>query len=90
MVLDRARLMDPQYKSDENRDVTYALTQVALAGAFAITYLTTAGEPVTTFSGMFVDDVQLALPCGSISPTPTPAPRGTAAPRPRPTPRPRP
>ena len=39
------------------------------------------------FTGMFVDDVQLTLPCGSISPTP--APRTTVA-RPRPTPRQRP
>jgi hypothetical protein len=35
-------------------------------------------------TGMFVDDVQLTLPCGSISPTP--APRATPVPRPRPTP----
>src|SRR6476619_8414050 len=39
-------------------------------------------------TGMFVDDVQLTLPCGSISPTP--APRPTPVPRPRQTPRPRP
>ena len=39
-------------------------------------------------TGMFVDDVQLALPCGSI--TPTPGPRATPVPRPRATPRPRP
>jgi hypothetical protein len=38
-------------------------------------------------TGMFVDDVQLTLPCGSISPTPAPRPART--PRPRPTPRPR-
>jgi N-acetylneuraminic acid mutarotase len=41
-------------------------------------------------TGMFVDDVQLMLPCGSISPTPTPAPRATPVPGSRPTPRPRP
>src|SRR5262249_48067450 len=41
-------------------------------------------------TGMFVDDVQLTLPCGSISPTPTPAPRATPVPRSRPTPMPRP
>jgi hypothetical protein len=34
-------------------------------------------------TGMFVDDVRLTLPCGSISP----APRPTGTPRPRPTPR---
>src|SRR6478735_5229111 len=32
-------------------------------------------------TGMFVDDVQLTLPCGSISPTPPP--RATPIPRPR-------
>ncbi|HET9403389.1 MAG TPA: NADH:ubiquinone oxidoreductase subunit N, partial [Burkholderiales bacterium] len=44
------------FVSDDNRVVTYALTQAALAGAFAITLLTAVAEPVTTFSGMFVDD----------------------------------
>jgi hypothetical protein len=39
-------------------------------------------------TGMFVDDVQLTLPCGSISPTP--APRATPMSRPRPTSPPRP
>jgi hypothetical protein len=39
-------------------------------------------------TGIFVDDVQLTLPCGSASPTP--APRATPVPRPRPTPRPHP
>jgi hypothetical protein len=39
-------------------------------------------------TGMFVDDVQLTLPCDSISPTP--APRASPAPRSRPTPPPRP
>jgi NADH-quinone oxidoreductase subunit N len=45
------------FMSDDNRVVTYALTQAALAGAFAITLLTAVAEPVTTFSGMFVDDL---------------------------------
>jgi hypothetical protein len=39
-------------------------------------------------TGMLVDDVQLTLPCDSISPTP--APRATPVPRSRPTPKPRP
>jgi len=39
---------------------------------------------------MFVDDVQLTLPCAQITPTPTPTPRTTPTPRPRPTPPPRP
>ncbi len=44
---------------DEKRIVTYALTQVALGIAFFITLLprlASGPEPVTTFSGMFVDD----------------------------------
>jgi len=39
-------------------------------------------------TGMFVDDVQLTLPSGSISPTP--APGATPVPRSRPAPKPRP
>jgi len=45
------------YVSDDNRVVTYVLTQVALAGTFAITYATAAVEPAYTFSDMFVDDL---------------------------------
>jgi NADH-quinone oxidoreductase subunit N len=45
------------FVSDDNRIVTYALTQATLAGCFLITYLTAAVEPVTTFSDMFVDDL---------------------------------
>jgi NADH-quinone oxidoreductase subunit N len=45
------------YLKDDQRVVTWALTQVALAGAFAITYATMTGSPVYTFSGMFVDDL---------------------------------
>lgn len=44
------------FVSDDNRVVTYALTQLALAGAFVITFVTATGQPVYTFSGMFVDD----------------------------------
>jgi NADH-quinone oxidoreductase subunit N len=44
------------FVSDDNRIVTYALTQFALAGAFAITFVTATGQPIYTFSGMFVDD----------------------------------
>ena len=43
--------------SDDRRIVTYALTQIALGGCFLITFLTASTEPVTTFSGMFVDDL---------------------------------
>jgi NADH-quinone oxidoreductase subunit N len=45
------------YLSDDNRVATYVLTQVALAGCFAITLFTSRLEPETTFSGMFVDDL---------------------------------
>jgi NADH-quinone oxidoreductase subunit N len=45
------------FVTEERRVVTYALTQAALVGCFLITYVTAAMEPVTTFSGMFVDDL---------------------------------
>jgi NADH-quinone oxidoreductase subunit N len=50
------------FVSDENRGMTYMLTQLTLAGCAALTwltavYLSTAGEPVHTFSGMFVGDL---------------------------------
>lgn len=45
------------FVSDENRVVTYGLTQATLIGCAAISYLTATGEPVYTFSGMFVDDL---------------------------------
>src|SRR3712207_6400778 len=45
------------YVADENRIVTYGLTQAALAGTIVVTWLTASGEPVYTFSGMFVDDL---------------------------------
>ena len=43
--------------SDDNRIVTYGLTQAALAGCIAITYLSSRLDPAYTFSGMFVDDL---------------------------------
>jgi NADH-quinone oxidoreductase subunit N len=45
------------FVTDKNRIVTYALTQAALAGCIAITFLTSRIEPAHTFSGMFVDDL---------------------------------
>jgi NADH-quinone oxidoreductase subunit N len=45
------------FVSDENRAATYWLTQIALAGSFAITLFTSQLDPITTFSGMFVDDL---------------------------------
>jgi len=44
------------FVSDGRRIVTYSLTQLALAGAIAITWLTLRVEPAYTFSGMFVAD----------------------------------
>ena len=44
------------FVADDNRVVTYALTQATLAGSLAITLFTSAAEPAYTFSGMFVDD----------------------------------
>src|SRR3954471_8299710 len=45
------------YVKDENRIVTYGLTQAALVGTIFITWMWAAREPVYTFSGMFVDDL---------------------------------
>lgn len=45
------------FVDEDNRVVTYTLTQLALAGAFVITYVTASGQPEYTFSGMFVDDL---------------------------------
>jgi NADH-quinone oxidoreductase subunit N len=46
---------------DENRGITYLLTQMTLAGCAVVTWLIAAymntGEPVHTFSGMFVGDL---------------------------------
>jgi len=51
-----AILIADLFVSDDNRIVTYVLTQLAMAGCFAITLVTASIDPVTTFSGMFVDD----------------------------------
>ena len=49
------------FVSDEHRGITYMLTQMTLAGCAVVTWLTAAymntGEPVHTFSGMFVGDL---------------------------------
>jgi len=50
-------LLADLFVSDGNRVATYALAQLALAGAAAITYVTSSAEPAYTFSGMFVDDL---------------------------------
>jgi NADH-quinone oxidoreductase subunit N len=42
---------------DENRVVTYGLTQGALAACIFLTWAWATREPVYTFSGMFVDDL---------------------------------
>ncbi len=50
-------LIADMFVSDDNRVITYALTQLALGGCVAITWITLSSEPVYTFSGMFVDDL---------------------------------
>ena len=52
-----AILVADLFVSDDNRIITYALTQIALSGCFALTFLTASADTVTTFSGMFVDDL---------------------------------
>ncbi len=52
-----AILVADLFVSDDHRIITYALTQAALAGCFALTFFTASVDPVTTFSGMFVDDL---------------------------------
>jgi len=42
---------------DRNRAITYALTQLTLAGCLVITYFMATEEPTYTFSGMFVADL---------------------------------
>jgi NADH-quinone oxidoreductase subunit N len=50
-------LLADLFVSDDNRILTYALTQAALAGAIVLIYATMRIEPTYTFSGMFVDDM---------------------------------
>ena len=45
------------FVKDENRIVTYGLTQAALLGCILLTWAWATREPVYTFSGMFVDDL---------------------------------
>src|SRR5678815_288056 len=45
------------FVSDDNRIITYVLTQAALAGCLVITLFTSSAEATYTFSGMFVDDL---------------------------------
>src|SRR6266550_1133378 len=42
---------------DENRIVTYGLTQGALVACVFLIWMWATREPVYTFSGMFVDDL---------------------------------
>jgi len=42
---------------EEKRGVTYLLTQMTLGGCALLTWFTATGEPVHTFSGMFVGDL---------------------------------
>src|SRR3954462_11367907 len=45
------------YVKDENRIVTYGLTQAALVGCIFLTWVWSTYEPVYTFNDMFVDDL---------------------------------
>jgi NADH-quinone oxidoreductase subunit N len=45
------------YVADENRIVTYGLTQAALLGCIFLTWVWATPEKVYTFSNMFVDDL---------------------------------
>jgi len=45
------------FVSDDSRSVTYLLTQLALAGSFAIIWTTSSAEVAYTFSSMYVDDL---------------------------------
>jgi NADH-quinone oxidoreductase subunit N len=45
------------FVKEENRIVTYGLTQAALVGCIFLTWVWSTREPVYTFSGMFVDDL---------------------------------
>jgi NADH-quinone oxidoreductase subunit N len=50
-------LVSDLFIRDENRIVTYGLTQAALVGCIFLTITWSTDEPVTTFSGLFVDDL---------------------------------
>ena len=50
-------LLADLFVTDDSRLVTYVLTQLALAGSFAITWFTSSAEIAYTFSNMFVDDL---------------------------------
>ncbi|MCW5575683.1 MAG: NADH-quinone oxidoreductase subunit NuoN [Burkholderiales bacterium] len=57
LVMACAILIADLFISDDNRIVTYGLTQMTLAGCALLTFFTGNAEPVYTFSGMFVDDL---------------------------------
>ncbi len=57
LVMVCAILVADLFISDDNRIITYALTQATLAGCFALTWATSTAGPAYTFSGMFVDDL---------------------------------
>jgi len=57
LVMVCAILLVDLFLGDARRVITYALTQLALAGVIAIIWTTLRIEPTYTFSGMFVDDV---------------------------------
>jgi NADH-quinone oxidoreductase subunit N len=50
-------LISDLFIKDENRIVTYGLTQASLVGCIFLTIAWSTPEPLTTFSGLFVDDL---------------------------------
>ena len=57
LIMVSAILVADLYVSDDNKIVTYGLTLATLLGCIVVTWLTASGEPVYTFSGMFVGDL---------------------------------
>jgi len=57
LVMVCAILLIDLFVSDDNRIVTYGLTQFTLAGCAVLTFFTGNADPVYTFNGMFVDDL---------------------------------
>jgi NADH-quinone oxidoreductase subunit N len=57
LIMVCAILVADLYVSDDNKIVTYGLTVATLLGCMVVTWLTASGEPVYTFSGMFVGDL---------------------------------
>ncbi|MDX9707343.1 MAG: NADH-quinone oxidoreductase subunit N, partial [Azospira sp.] len=57
LVMACAILLIDVFAKDARRTLTFLLTQLTLAGAFMITFATSTGDVIYTFSGMYVDDL---------------------------------